>query len=133
MCDRISQRNSYRQGSLSSLSRLHLESIEPCGVSLENLCFCRIANIFSLLHFPYRKGFTITMGHVRTENHILLSHELNHLRQKNVVRFRAEKKISFAYIIHWRQSVLRRGLRVKRRKLISRAPKAVIQSLQHEM
>src|SRR5262250_2926824 len=101
MCDRISQRNSYRQGSLSSLSRLHLESIEPCGVGLEDLGLGRITNIFSALNFSYRKGLTVAMRHVRTKNHVFLPDEVNHLRQKNIVRFCAKEEISFAGRACW--------------------------------
>src|SRR5262249_26470505 len=114
-------------------SRLHLESIEPCGVGLEDLGLGRITNIFSALNFSYRKGLTVAMRHVRTKNHVFLPDELNHLRQKNIVRFCAKEEISFADIIHWRKSRVGGRWGVERQKLISRPPKAVVQSLKHKI
>src|SRR5262245_11685993 len=85
------------------------------------------------MDFSHDERFTVAVWHVGSENHVVFADELDNLGQENIVGFRAEKEIAFSHILHRRQGMLRRCLRMKRRELVSRASKAMIHSLEYKM
>src|SRR4029450_7500892 len=107
--------------SVRYLRRLYLEPVKSSRIGFKNLYLRRVADILSLLNFAYDEGLAVTMRHVRPEHHVVLSDELNNLRQENIVRFRAEKEIPFTHVFHRRQGMLWGRLRMKGGKRGARA------------
>src|SRR4030095_4810507 len=119
--------------SVCYLRRLYLEPVKSSRIGFKNLYLRRVADILSLLNLAYDEGLAVTMRHIRSEHHVVLSDELNNLRQQDIVCFRAEKEIPFTHVFHRRQGMLWCRLRMKSRKLVTRAPEAVVHSLEHKM
>jgi len=76
------------------------QAIKLCRIGFQYLNLGGCADILAILQSLGGETLAITMGHVRSKHQLSLADEIEHLRQQNVLHFRAKINVALFDVIH---------------------------------